>query len=161
MTQPLSHSGHPMRHARAVGPMREVDMGHHRARVSQGSVRIDVTPTNAGWDFLSFAVFELQPGESHSARLDDQETAIVPLSGAGVVTADHETFELSRTSVFEQMPHVVYAPPKTAITVTAAEDAKAPFEFAIGSAPAEGKYPIRLIEPSQMTASSRGAATAR
>lgn len=156
MTAPLSHSGHPMRQARPVGPMREVDMGHHRARSSEGSVRIDVTPTNAGWDFLSFAVVELQPGESHSARLGDQETAIVPLSGAGLVTADDKTFELSRTSVFEQMPHIVYTPPATAITVAVPEAADRPFEFAIGSAPAEGKYPIRLIEPAQMKQELRG-----
>jgi 5-deoxy-glucuronate isomerase len=112
--------------------MREVDMGHHRTRTAEGSVRIEVTPTNAGWDFLSFAVVELQPGESHRARLDDQETAIVPLSGAGLVTADDETFDLSRTSVFEQMPHIVYTPPTTAITVTVSEAADRPFEFAIG-----------------------------
>jgi 5-deoxy-glucuronate isomerase len=136
--------------------MRETDTGHHRQRNADGSVRIDVTPENAGWDFLSFAVIELKPGESHTARLDDQETAIVPLSGSATVSADDQTFELSRTSVFEQMPHIVYAPPGTSITVTVPDDAARPFEFSIGSAPAEGKYPIRLIEPSQMKQELRG-----
>ena len=156
MTEPLSHSGHPLRHARPIGPMRETDMGHHRQRRADGTVRVDVTPENAGWDFLSFAVVELAAGDVHDALLDDQETAVVPLSGAGTVRAGDQTFELSRTSVFEEMPHIVYAPPGVPITVTT-DDA---FEFAIGSAPAEGKYPIRLIEPAQMKQELRGGGSA-
>ena len=97
-----SHSGQPLRHARPVGPMRETDMGHHRARNLDGTVRIDITPENSGWDFLSFAVVELNAGDTHADQRDGQETAIVPLRGAGTVRAGGQTFEISRTSVFEQ-----------------------------------------------------------
>ena len=68
MTEPLSHSGQPLRHARPVGPMRNTDLAHHRARNPDGSVRIDITPDNAGWDFLSFAVVELRPATPTSPR---------------------------------------------------------------------------------------------
>ena len=156
MTEPRSYSGQPLRHPRPVGPMRETDTGHHRSRLSDSSVRIHVTPENAGWDFLSFAVIELQPGESYQARLDDQETALVPLSGAGTVACGDQTFALSRASVFTEMPSIAYAPPRTDITVTVAETAARSFEFAIGSAPADGRYPIRLIEPHQMKRELRG-----
>ena len=156
MSEALSFNGQPMRHARPIGPMHQIDTSHHRRRELDGNVSIDVTPANAGWDFLSFAVIELQPGETHTQRLDDQETAVVPLAGAGIVAADEQTFAISRTSVFEEMPHIVYAPPRTTVTVSVPSDASGSFEFAIGSAPAEGKYPIRLIEPSQMKQELRG-----
>ncbi|MEQ1701214.1 MAG: 5-deoxy-glucuronate isomerase [Ilumatobacteraceae bacterium] len=136
--------------------MHQIDRGHHRTRQRDGSTRISINPENAGWDFLSFAVIELLPGQSYSQQLDDEETAVVPLSGAGSVTADEVTFGLHRTSVFEMMPQVVYAPPCVSITVEVPADASGPFEFAIGSAPAVGKYPIRLIEPSEMKQELRG-----
>jgi len=157
MTEALSHSGQPMRHARPVGPMRETDLAHHRSRNPDGTVRIDVTPGNAGWDFLSFAIVELAAGETHTSTRPDEETAIVPICGAGTVTAGGQTFEISRTSVFDEMPHIVYVTPGDAIEVIAGADG---FEFSIGSAPAEGKYPTRLIEPKEMKQELRGGGSA-
>ena len=48
MSEARSFSGQPMHHARPVGPMRETDMGHHRRRTPEGSVRIDGGPAVAG-----------------------------------------------------------------------------------------------------------------
>ncbi len=150
---------HPRRD-RPVGPMKQIDAAHHRRRSHSGTVRISVTPDDAGWEFLSFAVVELGRGERHSSLLTGQETAIVPLAGGGTVRAGDQVFELSRSSVFEQMPHVVYAPPGTPIEIVPAESGS-PFEFAIGSAPAEGKYPIRLFAPTEMKSELRGGGAAR
>ncbi|MGI9606352.1 MAG: 5-deoxy-glucuronate isomerase [Acidimicrobiales bacterium] len=119
-------------------------------------VRIDVTPESAGWRFLSFSVIRLAMGTSHHDVRAGQETAIVPLSGSATVHAGDQTFSISRTSVFEQMPHIVYAPPGTEMTVTAESD----FEFAIGSAPADGRYPIRLFAPGDMKSEIRGGGAA-
>ncbi len=115
-------------------------------------VRIDVTPDSAGWRFLSFANVLLGAGDSHTDTRAGQETAIVPLSGSATVIAGGQTFEISRTSVFEQMPQIVYVTPGDEMTVTASTD----FEFAIGSAPAEGLYPTRLIVPEEMKSEVRG-----
>ena len=52
--------------------------------------------------------------------------------------------------------HIVYAPPGTEISVVADTD----FEFAIGSAPATGKYPVRLFTPGEMTSEVRGGGAA-
>lgn len=133
-----------------------------------GPVKVAVTPATAGWDYLSFAVVELAAGQSHSSLLLDQETAIVPIDGAGVVDADGESFSLQRSSVFTQMPSVLYAPPGVPLRVTAGAGggSAAPgaagthFRFAIGSAPAEGLYPLRLFEPSEMKRELRGGGTA-
>lgn len=119
--------------------------------------RISVTPESAGWRFLSFSVVSLAAGESHVDVRVGEETAVVPLSGSANVVAGTESFDVSRTSVFEQMPHIVYTPPGTTITITASTD----FEFAIGSAPAEGKYPVRLFTPGEMKSEVRGGGAAR
>lgn len=115
-------------------------------------VRIDVTPESANWRFLSFANVMLTAGQTHTDQRDGQETAIVPLAGSAVVTAGGQTFEISRTSVFEQMPQIVYVTPGDEMTITASSD----FEFAIGSAPATGMYPTRLIVPEEMKSEVRG-----
>ena len=119
----------------------------------QPGVKIDVTPESAGWRFLSFSVIELVAGESHSDVRADQETAIVPLSGRGTVTAGDQEFTIGRTSVFEQMPEIVYVTPGDNMTITASDEG---FEFSIGSAPAEGLYPTRLIVPDEMKSEVRG-----
>ncbi len=132
-------------------------VGHQRARSSEGTVRLSVTPDDAGWEYLSFVVVELGPEDTHASLLLDQETAIVPLSGSGTVRAGDQQFDLSRTSVFEEMPHIVYAPPGTSIDVSTSGR----FEFAIGSAPAEGEYPVRLFSPAEMKSEVRGGGAAR
>lgn len=122
------------------------------------STKLEVTPDSAGWQYLSFRVIDLAPGGTHRAMLSDQETAVVPLRGsASVKIGDLET-ELSRTDVFEQMPRVGYAPPGTPIEIVAGDER---FEFAIGSAPAEGLYPARVFEPAEMKSEVRGGGAAR
>lgn len=129
----------------------------HLFRPSGGSGRqFEVTPATAGWQYLSFSVVSLAAGDSFGHRLDDQETAIVPLSGSGAFAAGGESFVLTRQSVFTQIPEVLYAPPGVEITVTTESNV----EFAIGSAPAEGKYPLRLFTPADMKTEVRGGGAA-
>ncbi len=118
--------------------------------------RVDITPESANWKYLSFAIESLTAGATFGDHRDGQETAIVPLSGSGTVKAGDNTWELSRTSVFTQMPQVAYVPPGMAIEVTASDD----FEFAIGSAQAEGMYPARLFLPEEMKSEVRGGGAA-
>lgn len=113
---------------------------------------IDVTPTSAGWDFLSFAVAALKSGQQYSQTSSKNETALVPLAGEAVVSAGGQQFTVSRRGFFEEPPHILYAPPGTEITVVATTD----FEFAIGGAPAEGKYSVRLFRPEEMKQEVRG-----
>ena len=86
-------------------------------------VQFDINPANAGWKYLSFSIVKLGPGESHQSLLVDQETAIVPLSGAGTISAGDETFHVQRDSVFTQMPEVAYAPPCLLYTSPSPRDA--------------------------------------
>jgi 5-deoxy-glucuronate isomerase len=120
-------------------------------------VKIEITPESAGWSYLSFSVVELGPGGEHSSLLSDQETAVVPLRGSATVRVGDIETVISRTDVFEQMPRVAYAPPGVPIEIVAAES----FEFAIGSAPAEGLHPARIFEPTDMKSEVRGGGAAR
>ena len=83
--------------------------------------------------------------------------ALVPLAGQGLCTVDGERFELTRKGVFDELPHVLYVPPGCQISV----EAQADFQFALGGAAAEGKYPLRLFTPSEMKREVRGGDAAR
>ena len=63
---------------------------------------LHVTPEAAGWENLEFAVVDVDRDNPWSDSADGRETAIVPQSGAGVVSVDGQRFELARSSVFEQ-----------------------------------------------------------
>ena len=78
-----------------------------------------VTPESARWRFLSFSVVSLAEGEVHHDTRPGQETAIVPLSGRGAVRAGVESYEIGRTSVFTEMPEIVYATPGDSMSITA------------------------------------------
>jgi len=133
-------------------------MSDHLLRPDPDSaVKLRVTPDTAGWQYLSFDVVELAGGASHASTLPDRETAVVPLRGRGTVRLGDIECELARTSVFEQMPRVAYAPPGTPVEVVAADDG---FEFSIGSAPADGLHPARIFEPSEMKSEVRGGGAA-
>ena len=117
------------------------------------TVQIDVTPQKAGWDYLSFQVIKLLKGETYTKETNDREFALVPLQGKATLAAGNESWDTERDGVFTQMPDVLYAPPGQKIEVTATTD----FEFAIGSAPAEGTYPVRLFRPDEQRVEVRGA----
>ena len=113
---------------------------------------LKVTPDIAGWKYLSFSIFDHSDGSGFQDTRDGLETAIVPLSGSGTFIVNGQTYTLSRSSVFEQMPHVLYLTPGDTVELEAGGD----LTFAIGSAPAEGRYPTRLFKPSEMESIIRG-----
>lgn len=120
------------------------------------TVVVDVTPGSAQWQYLAYRIINLRPGESYAHHTEGTEIALVPLLGAGTVTVGGEQYSLARKGVFEELPHVLYAPPGNELSVVA----DGGFEFAIGSAPATGKYPIRLFRPDEMKQEVRGGGAA-
>lgn len=118
---------------------------------------IEVTPQSANWKYLAFSVINLKAGETYTHQTEGNESALVPLVGSGTFAVGEQSFDISRKGVFDELPHILYAPPKTTVTVTAVND----FEFAFGSAPAEGKYPLRLFTPEEMKCEIRGGGAAQ
>jgi len=117
---------------------------------------MDITAKSAGWDFLNFRIIKLQPGETYLEETQGDEVALVPLEGAGTLTVGDQQWHVSRESVFTQRPHVLYVPPRRTLSV----EAGGRFEFALGGAPAEGKYPARLFQPEEQKIEVRGGRTA-
>lgn len=133
------------------------NMQHHLKSKTDASVRVEVTPSSAGWKYLSFNLIALKAGESYLHKTERQEFALVPLQGLAMVDVERERFVLERANVFAEMPHVLYAPPNKTVAIQAIHD----FEFALGGAPAEGKYPTCLFAPDEMKQELRGGGTAR
>jgi 5-deoxy-glucuronate isomerase len=131
---------------------------HHLRPDPSSSVQIQVTPESAGWRDTSFSVVKLAAGESYELTLEGRELAVVPIEGSGTVAAGSIETTMQRDGVFTQMPTVLYAPPNTQVRITSYDSS---FTFAIGSAPAVGKYPVRVFEPSEMKSEIRGGGTAR
>ena len=113
---------------------------------------LHVSPETAGWDYVEFGVVDVTAA-GWSGLQADRETAIVPLAGEGrVVVGDEMAVDLSRTSVFEQMASIVYVPPGTPYVI----ESDAGLRATVGSAPAEGRYPVRVFEPAEMRIEIRG-----
>ena len=132
-------------------------MTHYVKPNLNSSTLINVTPQSAGWKYLSFKVLAIKAGEKFQHATQGEEFALVSLKGEMRVEVDQDRFALRRKNFFSEMPFVLYAPPRKTIIVEAITDV----EFAIGGAPAEGKYPTRLFAPSEMKAEIRGGGAAR
>ncbi len=129
---------------------------HHLRPHDNTQLVHEVTPEDYGWSYLAYKAVKLTAGESFSFATEANEAALVPLQGQAVLSAADQDFQVARQGVFEEKPQVLYAPPGQNISVTTISD----FEFAIGTAPAEGKYPLRLFKPEEMRTEVRGGGAA-
>ena len=119
-----------------------------------------ITPQSAGWEYVGFEVYKLNPGQILDNDTQGQEVCLVLVSGiAHVKTLNKSWSDLGgRISVFDKCaPYSVYVPPGDHYRVEADSDV----ELAICKAPAEGKYPARLIEPGDCSYETRGGGTNR
>lgn len=116
-------------------------------------LQTDITPERVGWKMLGFQVRALGAGETLSAQSGGNELCLVFLGGDASVKIGGETWQVrGRRGVFAGLPHSVYLPPDVAYSV----QAEGNVEVAIGSAPAEGKHPPRLITPEDVKVEMRG-----
>jgi 5-deoxy-glucuronate isomerase len=123
----------------------------------RSKITLDVPRKSSGWDYLRYRVLALQKGDVYEEETGGDEIALVLMEGACVCTVGDARFELSRKSVFAEKPTVLYVPPGERLHV----HATSPSEFAVGGAPAEGKYPVRLFRPDEMKSEVRGGGAAR
>ena len=121
----------------------------------EGQTIARVTPESAGWQYVGFTAHRLAADGVMRVLETNRESCIVVLSGTiDIDTPAAKWLSLgTRRSVFDDAaPHAVYLPPNVRATIRARNDA----EIGVASAPATGRYPARLIQPSQMTRSTRG-----
>ena len=122
-----------------------------------------VTPASAGWRYVGFEAIRLAEGESIERRFAAEEMCVVVVSGCVTLQTTREQTDdvqqwdrlFSRNSPFDDAaPYALYAPPHTAVRATA----HGAVELAICTAPAQGRLPVRLIEPAHLPSTQRGVA---
>ena len=132
-------------------------MSNHLKSNSNQMISLDVSPESANWRYLSFRIVIVATQEVYLHHTEGTELALVPLEGAGTVQTSAGDYNLSRAGVFQEKPSVLYVPPGQEFGVVS----ESRFEFALGAAPAEGKYPLRLFEPDEIRSEVRGGGAAR
>jgi 5-deoxy-glucuronate isomerase len=121
----------------------------------EGRDIVRVTPETAGWKHVGFSAHRLRAGESLKVEEAARETCIVVISGTVDVEVAQSRWQGigDRRSAFEDAaPYAVYLPPRVKATITG----KTAAEIGVCTAPAQGRYLPRLIEPGQMKRSVRG-----
>ncbi|MGC5224990.1 5-deoxy-glucuronate isomerase [Micromonospora sp. DT81.3] len=116
-----------------------------------------ITPELAGWTYVGFSVKSFSPGESLTIAADEQERALVPLSGIVTAIIDGEEIVFGgRSSVFDGLGYTLYVPRDTEVLITAPDGA----EVAIASAPATTRHEVRLVTPDDLGVEARGGGNA-
>lgn len=126
----------------------------HSGNSADPNVVVEVTPELAGWDTIHFQVRRLAVGWTWTFQTGTNELVLVTLSGTADVDTNRGRWQGigGRAHVFAGLPHALYLPPHTDLTVTAASD----IEFAIAWVTADGAYPPRLVSPVDVEIEIRG-----
>jgi 5-deoxy-glucuronate isomerase len=116
-----------------------------------------ITPESAHWRYVGFEVLDLPAPQRLERESPEREQCVVLLSGRASVAVGSERFGSigGRHSPFDGRPFAVYVPPRTVLSIAAETDC----ELAVGSAPAAGRLPARLVEPREVAEEIRGTGT--
>ena len=133
--------------------MAQANLLVHPSQSADG-VRHRITPQSAGWRYVGFETREMKRGARTTTETENREICVVILSGkARVKSGDFDSGVIGeRADVFSGSPWSVYAPPHASVAIEAVEDC----ELAICSAPAVGRFPARVIAPTEVEALVRG-----
>ncbi len=115
----------------------------------------DITPENAGWDYVGFGLYHLNAGESASELTGDREIILVIVEGKASITGAGQDWGVlgDRMNVFEKTPpHCLYLPNGSEWEAVAETDCV----IAVCSAPGKGDHPARRIGPDGISLTERG-----
>lgn len=123
----------------------------------QAGELIHLPSQKAGWEWMSFFVRRLQPGDSWRTRTEEEEAAFVILGGTCVGNWGQGTQKLGkRKNVFDGFPYTLYLPAQNEVVF----EAETTCEIAECRVPSEAKLEPRLITPSDVVTSLRGGGNA-
>jgi 5-deoxy-glucuronate isomerase len=114
-----------------------------------------VTPASAGWSYVGFEVHHLAAGQERRVHAADREVCLVVLAGRIDVTAGQDSWRDvgERASVFDGLPHAVYAPADTPLSFRGSRSAA---EVALAWAPGSTPGRARLLAPEDIEVEVRG-----
>ena len=115
----------------------------------------DITPASAGWGYVGFGLYRLEPGDRAAEVTGDREVILVLVEGRARVTAAGIGWGVmgERMSPFERTPpHCLYVPGGADWTAEAVTGCV----LAVCSAPAVGSYPAARLGPDGIALAPRG-----
>jgi len=111
----------------------------------------------ADWEWMSFFVHRIQPGDILRAHLEDEEAAFVILGGTCVADWGQGAKRIGkRRDVFDGFPYTLYLPCRNDVSFTA----ETTCEIAECRAPSQAKREPKLITPDDVVSSLRGGGNA-
>ena len=123
----------------------------------QSGELLHLSREQARWEWMSFFVRRLQPGEEFKARTEQEEAALVLLGGTCTISWERNTKRIGRRkNVFDGLPYTLYLPPGNEVAFTA----ETVCEIAECRVPSEAKLAPRLITPADVVSSLRGGGNA-
>jgi len=120
----------------------------------------DISPQDAGWDYVGFSLYHLEEGENAQEDTDHREVIIVLIEGKAEITVAGNNYgEMGdRMSVFERSPpHCMYVPDGSNWSARATTRCV----LAVCSAPGKGGHEAKVIGPQGITLEERGKGTNR
>ena len=123
----------------------------------QGGELLHLPREQANWQWLSFFVRRLQPGDTYQTHTQDAEAAFVLLGGT--CTADWGQGAQSlgkRKNVFDGHPYTLYLPTQNYVSFKAETNC----EIAECHVPSTARLEPKLITPKDVTSSFRGGGNA-
>ena len=117
-----------------------------------------ITPADAGWRYVGFALYRLRAGETAAEATADTEVILVMVEGKAALRAAGQDWGVlgDRMDVFEKTPpHCLYVPNGQGWQAEAVTDCV----IAVCAAPGKGGHPARRIGPEGITLTQRGQGT--
>lgn len=119
----------------------------------QAGTLLDLPRQKAGWEWMSFSVRRLQPGDTYRARTENEEAAFVLLGGSCVADWGAGKQQVGkRKNVFDGLPYTLYLPAQHEVIFTA----EMACEIAECRVPTEVRLKPGLITPSDVATNLRG-----
>ena len=130
---------------------------HSRQSKDGGGDLLSLPRELAGWQWLSFFVHRLAPGQSRSMSAGNEEVAVVLLGGQCLADWGEGQLRIGeRAHVFDGLPYAIYLPPASRAQL----EAETECEFAECRVPSTARLKPRLISPKSVKTSARGGGNA-
>ena len=118
-----------------------------------GGRLLEIPRHKAGWEWMSFFVTRLQPGEMLQTTTEGEEAAFVLLGGTCVADwGEGQRHIGKRKTVFDGLPYALYLPANNRLSFTA----ETLCEIAECRVPSRADLQPQLITPDDVTTSLRG-----
>ena len=130
---------------------------HSRKLPADSGELISFTRQEVAWEWMSFCVRRLAPGEAWQLKFPGEESIQVLLSGTCKLSWGSQAQNIgARKNVFDGLPYAFYLAAGDSACYTATTTS----EIAECHVPAEGRFPSRLVTPNEVSSSLRGGGNA-